>query len=100
MHNKNEKTKPKVSSIKRKQKKQNQKVVLENEKGKSKPEVSFSFNHPKKFFETVKKRKKNEKKQMEKFFEKITFSKNAGLLCIEASKNGGINDSAIFSISR
>ena len=37
---------------------------------------------------------------MENFFEKITFSKNAGLLCIEASKNGGINDSAIFSISR
>lgn len=34
------------------------------------------------------------------FFEKITFSKNAGLLYIEASKNGGINDSAIFSISR
>ena len=43
---------------------------------------------------------KNKWKQMEKFFEKITFSKNAGLLCIEASKNGGINDSAIFSISR
>ena len=39
-------------------------------------------------------------KKMEKFFEKITFQKNAGLLCIEASKNGGINDSAIFSISR
>ena len=37
---------------------------------------------------------------MEKFFEKITFQKNAGLLCIEASKNGGIKDSAIFSISR
>jgi hypothetical protein len=49
LHNKNEKTKPKVSSIKRKQKKQNQKVVLENEKGKSKPEVSFAFNHPKIF---------------------------------------------------
>ena len=48
-------------------------------------------------------KKTNGKKQMEKngkFFEKITFSKNAGLLCIEASKNGGINDSAIFSISR
>lgn len=43
---------------------------------------------------------KNKWKKMEKFFEKITFSKNAGLLCIEASKNGGINDSAIFSISR
>lgn len=43
---------------------------------------------------------KNKWKKMEKFFEKITFSKNAGLLCIEASKNGGINDSAIFTISR
>ena len=41
--------KPEVSSAKRKQKKQNQKVVLENEKGKSKPEVSFAFNHPKIF---------------------------------------------------
>ena len=63
---------------------------------KSKLKVSFSFNHPKNFFRNSEKTKK----QMEKFFEKITFSKNAGLLCIEASKNGGINDSAIFSISR
>lgn len=46
------------------------------------------------------KKRKNKWKKMEKIFEKITFSKNAGLLCIEASKNGGINDSAIFSISR
>lgn len=29
---------------------------------------------------------KNKWKKMEKFFEKITFQKNAGLLCIEASK--------------
>ena len=76
MHNKNEKTKPKVSSIKRKTekakpesgsgKKQNQKLVLENENGKSKLKVSFSFNHPKIFFKTVKKQKTNGKKQMEK----------------------------------
>lgn len=54
MHNKNEKTKPKVSSIKRKQKKQNQKVVLENEKGKSKPEVSFAFNCIQLFYKKMK----------------------------------------------
>lgn len=70
MHNKNEKTKPKVSSIKRKQKKQNQKVVLENEKGKSKLKVSFLFNHPKNFFETVKKRKKMKKNKWKNFFKK------------------------------
>ena len=62
MHNKNEKPKPKVSSIKRKQKKQNQKVVLQNENEISKLKVSFSFNHPKNFFETVKKRKNKWKK--------------------------------------
>lgn len=47
----NRKSKPESSSGK----KQNQKLVLQNENGKSKLKVSFSFNHPKIFFKTVEK---------------------------------------------
>ena len=90
MHNKNEKTKPKVSSIKRKQKKQNQKVVLENEKEKANQKLVL-HSTTLKFLNSEKTKKTNGKKQMEKngkIFEKITFRKTQDYYYIEASKNG------------